>query len=132
MDITFIFFALATGMAAGVGLHAVTLAGSLLIGLILLILTKMQGASTASKAILLQFTYVPNGESQTPPYLPEIHKHSKDNKLVNVRSLGEGEALELSYHINLRGKNGHEELIRELKRIHGVGQVTLYYDNEQF
>ncbi|MGH7494052.1 MAG: hypothetical protein ACREOO_16880 [bacterium] len=127
-----LFFALATGMAAGVGLHAVALAGSLLVGLILLSLTKMQGITGAPKTILLQFTYTPNGESQMPPYLPEINKHSKDNKLVNVRSLGDGEALELSYHVDLKGKHGHEELIRKLKRIHGVGQVTLYYDDEQF
>ena len=132
MDITFIFFALATGMAAGVGLHVVALAGSVLIGLILLFLTRMQGITGASKAILLQFTYTPNGESQIPLYLPEINKHSKDNKLVNVRSLGDGEAFELSYHVDLKSKNSHVELIRELKQINGVGQVTLYYDDEQF
>jgi uncharacterized membrane protein YhiD involved in acid resistance len=132
MDITFIFFALATGMAAGVGMHAVALAGSLLIGLILLFLTRMQGAAASHKAMLLQFTYTPNGQSQTPPYLPEINKYAKDNKLVNVRSLGDGESLELSYYVEPKSKNGPEDLIRELKRIHGVGQVTLYYDDEQF
>ncbi|NUO82450.1 DUF4956 domain-containing protein [candidate division KSB1 bacterium] len=132
MDITYIFFALAVGMAAGVGLHTVALAGALVIGLVLLLLTKVNVITPSPKAFLLQFTYAPNGEGPETPYLAEINKRTKSNKLVNVRAVGESETLELSYYIDPKSKNDHVELLRELKRLNGIGQVNLYFDEEQF
>lgn len=132
MDITFIFFALATGMAAGVGLHAVALAGSLVIGALLWLVTSMHGRATLQKSMLLQFTYTPAGDSSPPAYLHEIEKHSRQNKLINVRTLGDGESLELSYYLDPKSKNGHQHLIRDLQRTRGIGQVNVYYDEEQF
>ena len=130
MDITFVFFALATGMAAGVGLHAIAFASSLVIGLILMFMTKAHLISSSAKELLLQFTFTPTGTAQETPYTAGIDKHTRNNKLVNVRT--QGEALELSYYVNLKNKNDHVGLIRELKQVPGVGQVNLYEDDERF
>jgi uncharacterized membrane protein YhiD involved in acid resistance len=56
-DIIFIFFALAIGMASGVGLHALALASTIFIGLILFVLTKTSAASPSKKDFLLQFSF---------------------------------------------------------------------------
>ncbi len=54
-DIVFIFFALAAGMAAGVGLNIIAIAGSLFIGVILLGLSKSEYAKPHKRDFLLQF-----------------------------------------------------------------------------
>ena len=73
-DIIFIFFALAIGMASGVGLHALALASTVFIGLILFILTKTNAAGPAKKDFLLQFTSQANGGYEEAPFLSLFQK----------------------------------------------------------
>lgn len=132
MDIIFIFFSLAIGMAAGVGLHALALVGTFVIGLVLLTLSKSNIIVSAKEEFLLQFYYTQNGSSEDAPYLPIIKRFCKGYKLINVKSTGSGDGLELSYYINLRNTERNPEFIKELKAIAGVNHINLFFDEEHF
>ena len=82
LDIIFIFFSLAIGMAAGVGLYSIAIGGTIFIGLILLILTKTSIITTSKEEFLLQFFYVGDGDGNESPYLDTIQKYCKSYKIV--------------------------------------------------
>ena len=131
-DIIFIFFALAIGMASGVGLHALALASTIFIGLILFILTKTNAAGPAKKDFLLQFTSLSNGGYEEAPFLNVFQKYCKSSKLINTKAMMENDAIELSYHIVLKDQKFITEFISQLKNSKGVNNVNLFFDEEYF
>ena len=132
LDIIFIFFSLAIGMAAGVGLYSIAFGGTIFIGLVLLLLTKTSVITSSREEFLLQFFYVGNGDSNESPYLDTIKKYCKSYQLINIKSLGNGDGLELSYYIHLKRKERNTEFIKELKNISGLNHVNLFFDEEHF
>lgn len=131
-DITFIFFSLAMGMAAGVGLHNVAITGTIFIALVLYVLTKSNVAAPMKKEFLLQFNISANGVRPEEEYLPVLKRYCRDTKLINVKSIGADEALELSFYVKMKNSEKNTDLVREIKTIDGVKQVNLFYDEEYF
>lgn len=131
-DIIFIFFALAIGMASGVGLHALALASTIFIGLILYILTKTHAASPSKKDFLLQFSFNANGGYEEAPFIAVFQKYCKSSKLINTKALMESDSLELSYHIVLKDVKLITEFVNQLKNSKGVNNVNLFFDEENF
>lgn len=131
-DIIFIFFALAIGMASGVGLHALALASTIFIGLILFVLTKTNAASPSKKDFLLQFSFNTNGGYEEAPFISVFQKYCKSSKLINTKALMESDSLELSYHVVLKDVKFITEFVSQLKNISGVNNVNLFFDEENF
>ncbi len=131
-DIIFIFFSLAIGMAAGVGLHVVSIGGTIFVGLVFLLLSKINIMSSGQKEYLLQFTYQEDKEQSEAPYVSVISKYARKYKLINVKSLTDETTLELSYYVNFRKNLNKAMFIKELKKISGVESVNLFFDEEYF
>lgn len=127
-DIVFIFFSLAVGMAAGVGLRVVAFFGTLFIGGILLGLSRSGYAVPRKEEFLLQFhSELPEGE---PPYLPALNQFCKRFKLVNMQSLGIEDMYELSFYLTLKNKEQSPQLIKALNQIPRISNVRFFYDEE--
>ncbi len=131
-DIIFIFFALSIGMAAGVGLHGLAIAGTLLVGITAIVLNKTSIVSPAQKDLLLQFTFTGNGSDDESQFLDVINKYCKRSKLINAKSIGDTDSMEYSYYIGFKKKASDSEFIRELKNVKGVKQVNVFFDEEYF
>ena len=128
-DIVFIFFALAAGMAAGVGLKILAVFGTLFIGSVLYLMSSMKYAQPRKRDYLLQFQCdLAEGEET---YLNEITKYCKRNKLINMQSVGTEELYELSYHIELKKRSERTNLIKALNALNQVEHVRLYMDDDQ-
>lgn len=130
-DIVFIFFSLAVGMAAGVGLYSVVIIATVFVGACIFVLSKINYASPRRREFLLQFCFASSGEREAP-YLPILQKHCRRHELINVKSFGDGDLLELSYYVNLRARDRCAEFVRELGQIQEVTQVNLFFDEEEF
>ncbi|MBN1541969.1 DUF4956 domain-containing protein [candidate division KSB1 bacterium] len=130
LDIVFIFFALAVGMAAGVGYHQIAILGTLCVSIIILVLSKSRLPYSAQQEILLQFTFMAPGNGE-PEYLPVLQAHCRNHRVINVRTIGESESLELSFSVQLKRADGNVELVRALKRVEGVKNINLYFDDEE-
>lgn len=127
-DIVFIFFALATGMAAGVGLRLVAFAGTIFIGLILLLMAKTNYAAPRKREFLIQFRYQ-DGEDSTP-YMDILRRFCKQHRLVNMQSLGAENLYELSFYVVLKDKDAGTDLIRALDNLSQVSDIRFFYDEE--
>jgi len=130
MDIVYIFFSLAIGMAAGVGLHMVAVLGTIMVGSILLILTKTNLFSKHKEKYLLQFNYLTPGNSNEPPYIEILNLYCKRYNLINIKSTGEEDQLELSYYVDIKNKNLNDKFIGDLNRIEGVFDINMYFNDE--
>jgi uncharacterized membrane protein YhiD involved in acid resistance len=135
MDIVHIFLALAIGMTAGVGLLGAAFVGTIVLGTIYYLLVRFNVISSAREQYVVQFTYRPAyGETngQEPPYLSKLRKHCRQSSLMNVKSVGEEDEMEIAYYIKPKGDVGVAELLRELKSVSGVRSVVAFNDEEQF
>ncbi len=130
-DIIYIFFALAIGMAAGVGLHGLAFSGSIFIGMISLVLAKTDFISPSKQDFLLQFT-VSSLEEGNGEYKKIIKKYCKRESLINMKTIGHGDVMEFSYHVGFKHKEISTNLIKELKQLEGVNHVNLFFDEEYF
>jgi uncharacterized membrane protein YhiD involved in acid resistance len=131
-DIVYIFFALAVGMAAGVGYHRVAFIGTAFVGLVIFLFSRTRAASPQKEEYLLHISYSPNGE-EIPPYLVVFKKYCRRHQVINTRTAdGDSSALEVSYYIRLKDKERNYRFVRELRRSEGVNQVNLFSDEEQF
>jgi uncharacterized membrane protein YhiD involved in acid resistance len=130
-DIMFIFFALAVGLAAGVGVYTITLTGTLLIGLAIFLTSKLNYANPKKKDFLLQI--ISKG-SETPDnaFADAMKKYCSKNKLVNIKAMGESskDLMETSYYINLKNENKSDLFVNTLKNVAGVQQVNVFFDEE--
>lgn len=104
-DIVFIFFALAVGMASGVGFHLIALVGTFLVGLIILLFSKLNYGVVKRRDYLVQFTYSGTSGEESSLYLDVLRKHCRTFNLVNVRSIS-SDKIEVSYHVRLKDKRG--------------------------
>jgi uncharacterized membrane protein YhiD involved in acid resistance len=131
-DIVYIFFALAIGMAAGVGYHKVAFLGTGFVGVIIYLFSKTRVYSPEKEEYLLQFSYSPNGDD-VPAYIPLLTKYCRRHQTINTRSVGaDGETLEVSYYVRLKEERRNSDFVRDLRRSKGVNQVNLYSDEQQF
>ncbi len=130
-DIVYIFFSLAVGMAAGAGLHLVAIVGSGVVGIVTYILSFNKGGAAQRREFLLQFSL--NGSSgEESPYLDTLKRYCKDHKLINMKSLDEGNTLELSYYVRLKNQDKGTAFVRELEKSPGVERVNLFFDEENY
>ncbi len=135
MDIVHIFLALAIGMTAGVGMHGAAFLGTLMLGTLYVALVRNNVVASSHEQYVIQFAYdAPPGETNGHelPYLSSLRKYCRYTKLVNVKSAGDDDVVEMSYHIKPKHKDGVSDLVQELKRIAGVRSVVVFSDEEQF
>lgn len=126
-DIVYIFFALAAGMAAGVGLKGIALLGTLLISLVLFLLHYVRYANPSKHQFLVQFQCVlPDGDA---PYNSVFQNRCSKVKMVNMQAVGTGDLFELAFYVELKDRDRRNELMRELNRITAISNVRLYFDD---
>jgi uncharacterized membrane protein YhiD involved in acid resistance len=114
-DIVFIFFSLAVGMAAGVGLHTISVVGTLFIGGVLLILFKSGYAVQHKKDFLLQFSI--DEKATEDSYLPIFKKYCKNHKLINVKAFGDPNIMEISFYVQLKSQSEVQQFIKTLTQV---------------
>jgi len=130
-DIMFIFFALSIGLAAGVKLYAIAIVGTLVVGLVYLVVMKFNFSLPHNREYLVQI--VANNPALPDNPFGEIFKrHCRRHKLVNVKTIGDenSEEVEFSYYLSLKDREKGKALINSLKKISGVNYVNLFFDED--
>ncbi len=126
-DIVFIFFSLAIGMAAGVGLLKVAFISTVFIGLSMTAVSAFQLRVRRRREFLVQLTYRPDDDAP-PPHLAALDTHCQRYHLVSTKSYGDGDDLELAFYVLLRGEDRSGALVSALRKAEGVRDVSLFYD----
>lgn len=131
-DIIFIFFSLAIGMTAGVGLYKLAFVGTITVGTISLILAKTGILAASGKEFLLQFAIDSSVLQKGEIHEDVLNKYCKSAKLINVKSANGGEISEYSYYVSFKKRTSNNLFIGELRKVEGIKQVNLFFDEEAF
>ena len=130
-DIVFVFFALAVGLAAGVGMFMVAVLGTIVIGTIVAITSGTDFGVLNRRSFLLQLTYDAPQQNGQAAYLPVLQKYCKKHDLVNAKTGSRGDVLNLTFFVRLRDNGQVEAFTRELGRADHVNNVNVFYDEQQ-
>jgi hypothetical protein len=52
--------------------------------------------------------------------------------LINAKAVGTGDMIELSYYVGFKNKEKTTEFVKELRKMEGIANVNLFYDEEYF
>ncbi len=128
-DIVFIFFSLSAGMAAGVGLYSVAIAGTLLISLAIVLLATFNFGQTRKREFLLQISYYTSDENELT-IEKILKKHCSRMKLVNIKNVGSDDLLEAFYHISLKQEKRNTQILSEFTSSKAIVNANLYFDED--
>ncbi len=130
-DIMFIFFALTIGLAAGVKLYSIAFLGTIMVGGTYLFVNSFSFSLSGKREFLLHITTI-GGELLGNPFGDLFNGYCKNHKLVNVKTIGEeiDQIMEYSYYVKLKNESKGSELVSGLKKINGVHQVNLFFDED--
>jgi len=128
-DIAFIFFSLAIGMAAGVGMTKIAFVATAMIGLTMVGLARAPAVARKNKQYLLQFIFSTSQDSEAP-YMPLLNQYCRRYHLINMKTLGPDGVIELSFYAHFRDSNQCGDFVQELGRLEGVRNVNLFFDEE--
>lgn len=127
-DIVFIFFSLAMGMAAGVGLNSVALIGTTIICVVILLLHSFSDVP-ANPAPLGYLQIAHGSDPAITPQLQQLFKqHARRVKLLNAqRTDGKDETASL-YQLVVRNPKKQEEFLTALRALESVTSVNLFFE----
>ena len=130
-DLMFIFFSLAIGLACGVKLFSVALFGTISVGCIFMLVNKINYIVPKKREYLLQIIAI-SSKMADNPFDTILKTYCKKYKIINAKTLGEddNEILELSFYVNLRKEEKGRNMVTDVKKITGVKQVNLFYDED--
>lgn len=133
MDVVHIFLALAIGMTAGVGLRFAAIIGTISIGIIYLLLIQFNQFSTVRGQYIIQIVFAPDANNDKEPFYQRfIQKYCADYRILNVKSQGSSDLLEVSFYIKPKSENSITGLTNDIKSQNLVKSVFVFTDEEQF
>ena len=124
-DTAYIFWSLASGMAAGTGSYFLAISGTIIITSIALILDKTNFGSIIKSEFILQFRTISNNNEIAKLFNDVISKYSKTSTLLSSESSEDGKSIKLSFDIVLKEENNQIELISELSKIKGLTEIVV-------
>lgn len=129
MDLVFIFLSLAIGMACGVGLAIVALAGAMMASLVITLLTYTHFGAPRRRHFLLQILRQSSEQSDIAQHLA---RQCKTLRLVSLKNVGADNLTECNYHITLRDPRKTETVVQALRQLPGILQVNVYFDEDDY
>ena len=124
-DTAYIFWSLATGMAAGTGSYFLAIAGSIIISGIALILFYTNFGSIIKSEFIVQFRINSNDSNITSQYNRLISDFTKSHTLLSSESSGDGQTIKVSFDVVMKEEIKQNELISKISKIDGVSEVVI-------
>jgi len=124
LDIVYIFFGLAIGLAAGVGYHRLAIVGSLFIGTILFLFSKTNLFTLRKEQYLLQFSYYLN-EKKAIDYVSVLDNYCSHYEIINIKTTEETSLAEYSYYVSFKKKKNANQFVEELRNVNDVKYQSL-------
>jgi uncharacterized membrane protein YhiD involved in acid resistance len=123
-DIVFMFAALASGIACGVGGYTIAVVGTGGFILVALLLSWTNLGRTSYFDGMLRFNMESTEQSRVE-LERLLQAYCEKFALITLREMAQGQRLDYAYHVKLRAKKDNEVFIGELQRIPSIKGVSL-------
>lgn len=122
-EIVTIFFAMAVGLACGMGYLTYAVIFTLIISIIMLIMSSMGFGNVKGNVKSLRVT-LPEDMDYTHLFDDLFEKYTTDVELIRVRTTSLGSLFELQYQITIKNVDDEKELIDGIRQRNGNLTVT--------
>jgi len=123
-DMAYLFLVMAVGMAVGSGTYLIAFFLTLLALVVIVVLTRMNFGSIRRFDYVLNFNF-DTKQSSDQAYKSVFERHLKQNTLLNIKAIEQGQVLMLSFSIRFINESSSQEFTSALSQVHGVSQVNL-------
>ena len=124
-DLAYIFWSLASGMAAGTGSYYIAIIGTIIISVVAIILFKTNFGSIYKSEFLLQFRYDKDEKISTPIYNDVFKELCKSTTLLNSEISGDNKTLKLTFDIYLKENSDIDDFILKISKLEGINEVSI-------
>lgn len=123
-DIAFIFFALATGLAVGVGGIGAAITGTIFICSLIFVLHKTNFGGLRKLDYILNFQL--DAQNHSNDIFKEVmNKYLKKQVLLNVDAKSRGEQMHFTFNISLNNQDTLDEFVKQMQQVEGVSQINI-------
>jgi uncharacterized membrane protein YhiD involved in acid resistance len=124
-DLAYIFWSLASGMAAGTGSYYIAIIGTIIISVVAIILFKTNFGSIYKSEFLLQFRYDKDEKISTPIYNDVFKELCKSTTLLNSEISGDNKTLKLTFDIYLKENSDIDDFTLKISKLEGISEVSI-------
>lgn len=122
-DLSYVFGALALGMAAGTGNYILAGIGTIFITILSFVLDFTNFGSVYKSEFILRFRFKQDGDSAH--YLAAMKKACRRSNLLHIEPSGDGKSLMQTFDIALREEVDHSSLVKAMDNLVDVSEVIL-------
>lgn len=131
-DITYIFFAMATGVACGIGYVGFAVVFFVILGIIVYVMNVMNFGGCKVNHMTLKIT-IPENLDYKGVFDPVLKKYTTFYKLRRIKTTNFGTLFELIYSVDVVDTNDTKNFIDDLRTLNGnlnINLVLLKYDDK--
>ena len=133
-DISYIFFAMASGVACGVGYVGFAFCFFLILGAVMFIFSALNFAAPRRKSMTLKIT-IPEDLDHQGVFEPILSKYTEYSRLRRVKTSNFGTLFELIYSVEVKEDLDQKKFIDELRAHNGnmtINLVLFKYDDKVY
>ena len=123
-DISFVFVAMAAGLASGLGFLTIALAATITLALVVVVITKVAGLIFANNVQALKIV-IPEDMDYADAFKDIFDKYTEKADLEKVKTTNMGTLYELSYIVNMQNNADEKKFLDEIRTRNGNLSVTL-------
>lgn len=133
-DIAYIFFAMASGVACGIGYIGFGFVFFIVLGIVMLVLSEINFGGNKISHMTLKIT-IPENLDYQGVFEPVLSKYTKFHKLRRVKTTNFGTLFELIYSVDINDDIDQKKFIDEIRALNGnmtVNLVFFRYDDKVY
>lgn len=123
-DIAYVLFATVAGLAVGAGAYLVALLGVILLGIFIIILTKLNLFAPANTTKKLKIV-IPEDLNYEGVFEPVLSKYCTKYELLKVMNIDLGTLFELVFDVKVKKDVSEKEFMDELRTLNGNLKISL-------
>ena len=125
-DIAYIFYAMATGVACGIGYIGFAVVFFIVLGIVMFALSEIGFGASKSKHMTLKIT-IPENLDYQGVFEPVLSKYTTFHKLRRVKTTNFGTLFELIYSVDVNDDIDQKKFIDELRALNGNMTINLVF-----
>ncbi|MBT4160130.1 MAG: DUF4956 domain-containing protein [Gammaproteobacteria bacterium] len=122
-DTTYVFLALAIGMAAGTSNYFLAFVGTLMIGALILIVDQYNYGALFKSDFVIRFLFSKT-ESEAG-YLRLFEEYTRSNNLLHVEPSGDPDLIRMTFDVSVKEDRKPADFVSALSEVNGLSEVVL-------